>query len=331
MTQKRYPSSTEVARLAGVSQSAVSRTFTPGASVSKKTREKVMAAADELGFRPSLIPQIMLTNRSGFVAVVVGGLENPFYARVLETFATRLREAGKQILLVPIEHDYALDAVVARLSQYRVDAIVSALAVLSQDVARTLSAFRIPVVSFNTPVTAEWVSSVGSDNLEGGRQAAALLHESGATRFAFLAGAAESPASQERLAGFCEGLEARRLPQPLVVGEAYTYASGAASACALVEADETIDGIFCANDLIALGAIDTLRKAGRHVPDDAMVIGYDNIQAATWGAYDLTTFDQDVPALVDATLALTERMFESGGTPERLLVRPLLVRRRSAR
>ncbi len=119
MVSKRYPTSIEVARLAGVSQSAVSRTFTPGASVSARTREKVLAAAETLGFQPSLIPKIMLTDRSGLVALVVGGLENAFYARVVQSLAACLREAGNQIVLVPVDSDYTLDAVAARLAQYR--------------------------------------------------------------------------------------------------------------------------------------------------------------------------------------------------------------------
>ena len=331
LTQKRYPSSIEVARLAGVSQSAVSRAFTPGASVSQKTRAKVMAAADTLGFRPSLIPQIMLTNRSGIVAVVVGGLDNPFYGRVLETFATRLRETGKQILLVPVESDYALDAVVAKLSQYRVDAIVSALSVLSPQVASTLSAFRIPVVSFNTPVTAEWVGSVGSDNVEGGRQAAAHLHERGATRFAFLGGPAESPAQQERLKGFHDEVVRRGLPEPVLAGDRYTYASGGAAVAALIEAGNRFDAVFATNDLNAFGAIDTLRRLGWRVPVDVQVVGYDDTAAAGWDAYRLTSLDQDVPALVDAALDLVARISETGECLERVLVPPKLVMRNSTR
>lgn len=331
MVLKRYPTSVEVARLAGVSQSAVSRTFTPGASVSARTRDKVLAAAETLGFQPSLIPRIMLTDRSGLVALVVGGLENAFYARVVQIFAARLREAGNQIVLVPVDSDYTLDAVAARLAQYRVDAIVSALAVLSQDAAETLSASRIPVVSFNTPVTAERIGSVGSDNALGGRQAAALLHARGAHCPAFIAGPADSPASAERLAGFREGLRAAGLPEPRISGSAYTYEGGAAAATRL-HAEAPVDGVFCANDLCALGAIDALRRAGRRVPDEVRVIGYDDIPAAGWGGYDLTSFDQDVPALVEAALAMIARM--SGpetALGERVLIPPRLIERGSTR
>ncbi|MHC2105349.1 LacI family DNA-binding transcriptional regulator [Methylobacterium sp. CM6246] len=331
MVLKRYPTSVEVARLAGVSQSAVSRTFTPGASVSARTRDKVLAAAETLGFQPSLIPRIMLTDRSGLVALVVGGLENAFYARVVQIFAARLREAGNQIVLVPVDSDYTLDAVAARLAQYRVDAIVSALAVLSQDAAETLSASRIPVVSFNTPVTAERIGSVGSDNALGGRQAAALLHDRGVRHPAFLAGPADSPASAERLAGFRDGLRAAGLPEPHVAGSAYTY-EGGAEAAMRIRADAPFDGVFCANDLCALGAIDALRRAGRSVPDEVRVIGYDDIPAAGWSGYDLTSFDQDVPALVEAALAMIARM--SGpetALGERVLIPPRLIERGSTR
>ena len=331
MVSKRYPTSVEVARLAGVSQSAVSRTFTPGASVSARTRDKVLAAAETLGFQPSLIPRIMLTDRSGLVALVVGGLENAFYARVVQIFAARLREAGNQIVLVPVDSDYTLDAVAARLAQYRVDAIVSALAVLSQDAAETLSASRIPVVSFNTPVTAERIGSVGSDNALGGRQAAALLHDRGVRHPAFIAGPADSPASAERLAGFRDGLRAAGLPEPRVAGSAYTY-EGGAEAAMRIRADAPFDGVFCANDLCALGAIDALRRAGRRVPDEVRVIGYDDIPAAGWGGYDLTSFDQDVPALVEEALAMIARM--SGpetALGERVLIPPRLIERGSTR
>lgn len=328
MATKRYPSSIDVARRAGVSQSAVSRSFTPGASVSPETRAKVLAAAEVLGFRPSLIPQILLTDRSGLVALVSGGLENAFYARVLEAFAAALRARGQQILLVPAESDYALDAVVARLCQYRVDAIVSALAVLSQTVAETLSAFRVPVVSFNTPVIAPWVGAVGSDNLAGGRRAATLFSARGARVCAYLEGPGDSPASRERLTGYRTGLRAAGLSEPMVGQADYTYAGGAEAAARLVAATR-FDALFCCNDLCALGAIDALRRAGRRVPEDVLVAGYDDNPAAAWDAYGLTSFDQDVPELVAAALAEVERMGQGDPAGRRILVPPRLVERTS--
>lgn len=317
---KRYASSTDVARLAGVSQSAVSRSFTPGASVSAETRRKVMAAADALGFRPSIIPQIMLTNRSGLVAVIVGGLRNAFYGAVLERFATRLRDAGHQVLLVPVESDYSLDTVLEELRSYRVDAIVSGLAVLSQEVADALSAFRIPIVSCNTSVTSDWVASVDSDNRGAGRVAAEWLRRCGGTRFAFLAGPEESPASRDRLDGFRAGLAALGLDEPRVVIGDYSYDGGRAAAARLF-AEAPADAIFCANDLVALGAMDAIRKRlGLRIPEDVMVIGYDDIPSAAWDSYDLTTFDQDPEGLVVQALDLVREMGENGPARGRVRV-----------
>src|SRR5687767_2844679 len=147
---KRYASSTDVARLAGVSQSAVSRTYKPGGRVSPETRRKVLAAAEQLDYRPSLIPQIMLTHRSNLVAVVIGGLHNPFYSQLLENFTTKLQQTENQVLLVHADSGHAFDAIVPRLASYRVDAIVSGLSILSDSSAAELAKLRIPVISFNT-------------------------------------------------------------------------------------------------------------------------------------------------------------------------------------
>src|SRR5688572_22043800 len=124
MAQAKPPSSVDVARLAGVSQSAVSRTFTPGASVSPETKAKVMAAAEALNYRPNIIPRIMLKNRSNIVAVVVGSLSNPYHSKALQAFSGRLQQQGKQVMLVQTNFDRALDEVVGELASYRVDAVL---------------------------------------------------------------------------------------------------------------------------------------------------------------------------------------------------------------
>src|SRR3954447_14338880 len=177
---KKYASSTDVARLAGVSQSAVSRTYRPGASVSEETRRKVMAAAEQLDYRPSLIPRIMLTHRSNLVAIVIGGMYNPFYSAVLEGFTVKLQESGHQVLLVHVDSGHALDAVTPKLASYRVDAIVSALAALSNNGADAPATRRMPAVSFNTAVKNEWIPAVSCDNEGAGRAIAELFVARGA-------------------------------------------------------------------------------------------------------------------------------------------------------
>ena len=330
----RYASSTDVARLAGVSQSAVSRTYKPGASVSEATRRKVLAAAEELGYRPSLIPQIMLNHRSYLIAVVIGALYNPFYAGVLEEFTTRLQAIGHQVLLVHVDSGHTLDTAIPRLASYRVDAIVSALAILSPQAADELARLRIPVVTFNSPVKNQWVSSVSCDNEAAARTLADLMLDRGATRFAFITGPLKSPASEERLQGFRNRLLERGITVLHVAEADFRYEAGHAAALGLL-ADRTTapDAIFCANDLLALGAMDALRKTlGLRVPDDVMVAGFDDIPAASWLGYDLTTFVQDAPRMVEAALAIVAAA--SGPTPAgdiRVVIPATLVERGSTR
>ncbi|HEY5894755.1 MAG TPA: LacI family DNA-binding transcriptional regulator [Chthoniobacterales bacterium] len=302
---KKYASSTDVARLAGVSQSAVSRTYKPGGSVSEETRRKVLEAAEKLEYRPSMIPRIMLTHRSNLIAIVIGGMYNPFYATVLERLTAKLQETGHQVLLVHVESGHSLDAIIPRLASYRVDAIVSALAILSPKSADDLARLKIPVVSFNTPVKNEWVSSVSCDNANGARQVADLFIKLGGRSFGYIGGPSESPANQERLSGFRERLAERDITEVAVVGGDFRYEDGFEIAIEMFSRPNPPDAIFCANDLLAIGALDALRKkVGLRVPEDVLVAGFDDIPEASWTAYDLTTLVQDAPRMVDEALRI---------------------------
>lgn len=294
----RYVSSTDVARRAGVSQSSVSRTFRGGTGVSEDVREKVLAAAQALGYRPSLIPQIMREHRSYLVAVVVGGLYNPFYGRVLEAFARRLQAVGNQILLVHVDSGYSLDEAIPKLASYRVDAVVSALAVLSEAAAGALAGLRVPVVAFNTEVKNEWVSTISAANREAGAAIADLFIDRGASVFGFVTGPTESPASRDRLTGFRDQLRARGFPEPQVAAGNFRYEGGVTAIRHMAATGPLPEAIFCANDLTAIGAMDALRATGARVPDDVMVAGFDGIPEAAWSTCDLTTFEQDVEAMV---------------------------------
>ena len=177
---RRYPSSTDVARAAGVSQSAVSRAFSEGKSVSEETSRKVFEAAKKLGYSPNFIPRILLKHRSHLVAVAISGTSNPFYALALEEFTKGLQKTGHQVLLVQVDSDHALDGIVPKLASYRVDAIVSALPVSQQGGRACVRQVRIPTISFNTPVKNRWVTSVCSDSAGGAGAVADLLVMRGA-------------------------------------------------------------------------------------------------------------------------------------------------------
>ena len=327
---RRYHSSTDVARLAGVSQSAVSRAFSEGKSISEETSRKVFEAAKKLGYSPNFIPRILLKHRSQLVAVVISGTGNPFYAMALEEFTKALQKASYQVLLVQIDSDHSLDGVVPRLESYRVDAVVSALPVLSLGAAEAFARIRIPTISFNTPVNNNWVTSVCSDSLGGASAIADLFVQRGARSFAFITGSEGSYASNERLRGYKSRLGKLGFPSVAIASGDYLYSGGFNAILELKDRGSIPDAIFCANDLMAIGALDALRRAvGLRVPQDVLVAGFDNVPEASWGAYDLTTVIQDGPLMVAEAMKILESMMRSssstGGTrrviPSKLIER----------
>lgn len=309
---RRYPSSSDVARLAGVSQSAVSRAFSEGKSISPETSRKVFAAAKKLGYSPNFIVRILLKHRSHLVAIVINGTDNPFYAMALEEFTRGLQHAGYHALLVHVARHHALDGVVPRLASYRVDAIVSALPVLSLETARAFAHFRIPTVSFNTAIKTRWVTSVCCDNAGGAAGIADVFVRRGARSFAFVAGSQSSHASDERLRGYRERLAHHGFSRVETAAGDYRYEGGRDAVLALRARGTLPEAIFCANDLMAMGALDALRReVGLRVPEDVLIAGFDDVPEATWRAYRLTTVVQDVPAMVAQALSILQSMVSS--------------------
>lgn len=312
---RRYPSSTDVARLAGVSQSAVSRVFSEGKSVSDETRGKVLKAAKKLGYSPNFIPRILLNHRSQLVAVVISGTANPFYALALEEFTKALQKTGHQVLLIHIDSDHALDGVLPKLSSYRVDAVVSALPVLSEDAAQALARIKIPTMSFNTPVNNRWITSVCADNAGGAEAIADLFVARGARSFGYISGSVGSYASKERLRGYRTRLRQHGFGQIETITGDYRYDGGYRAILALKQRGPMPEAIFCGNDLMALGAIDALKYALRlAIPGDVLVAGFDDVPEASWKSYSLTTIVQDCKLMVADAMTVLQSMMSSGNS-----------------
>ncbi len=201
--------SQDVAKRAGVSQSAVSRVFTPGASASKGTVEKVRHAALELGYRPNVLARSLITGRSRIIGLVVAYLENQFYPEAVERLSVALQAKGYHVLVfmaAPTVGD--VDAVMQEILDYQVDGIVLASVSMSSSLASQCAAFGIPVVLFNRDQDDDRLSSVTTDNRAGGRALAEHLTGLGHNRIAYLAGFEGASTQRDREAGFREGLAA---------------------------------------------------------------------------------------------------------------------------
>nr|WP_275399313.1 LacI family DNA-binding transcriptional regulator [Novacetimonas maltaceti] len=326
----------DVARAAGVSQSAVSRAFSPGSSISARTKQKVLAAAASLGYRPNRIPAIMLSGRSFMVGVVIGGLENPFYATALERLATALRESGLQVLLMHVDDALTLDSALDRLVSYRIDAIVTSLAIGSKAVVQALSQLRLPVVCFNSSHVGPWISTVNSNNHGAGLVAARLLGRHGMQRPLWLAGPSRNSASRARGRGFCQGVRDTGIPSARLVRVQGndTYDSGYDAIARLQKQGIRPDAIFSSNDMMACGAIDALRECmGLHCPHDVAIMGYDNIPQAAWRSYDLTSFDQQTDQMVARAMQLLDEALgtQDGPVSRTCIVDAQLIERGSTR
>lgn len=307
----------EVARLAGVSTSAVSRTFTPGASVAEKTRARVLEAARKLGYRPNAIARTLSTRKSRIIAVVVSYLQNQFYPTIIEKLSQSLQAHGYHLLLF-ISNDAAatdddIDSLLLDILQYQVDGIVLASAMLSSSLAAHCHAASIPVVLFNRVSAVKDVSTVVSDNVEGGRLAARLLLRSGAQRIGFIAGLEDSSTSQERERGFVDELARHGRPLFARGTGQYDFEAAAAVTRELFSRDEKPDALFVGNDHMAFAVLDALRnELGLAVPEDVQVVGFDNVPQAAWGGYQLTTIEQNADLMTQATVSILLERISSG-------------------
>ncbi len=326
--------SIDVARLAGVSQSAVSRAFTPGASVSKRTVEKVQKAAKELGYRPNALARGLITGRTRMIGLVVAYLDNQFYPVALEHLSNALQARGYHVLVFMAGNaDKGVAEVMQELLDYQVDGIVTASVAMTNDLTARCEAAGIPVVMFNRGQSDPRLSEVTSDNYAGGRTAARFLAAGGHRRIAHIAGWQGSSTGRDRAEGFRAGLAAAGQNPCAVVDGEYSRDTAAAVARQLFASGNRPDAVFVGNDHMAFAVLDTLRfELGLSVPGDVSVVGYDDVPLAAWPAYDLTTVRQPVRRMVDATVStLLARIEEGDLAPHKIRIESPLIIRGSAR
>lgn len=329
--------SLQVAQKAGVSQSAVSRVFTPGASVSQKTIAKVRSAAAELGYRPNVLARAMVSGKSRIIGLVVAYLDNYFYPEALEILSNSLQERGYHVLVFMASQTAGnIDGVVEEILDYQVDGIVTASVAMSSDLSQRCRQAGVPVVHFNRSEDNDGVSSITSNNFQGGRDLAKFLVAGGHTKIAYIAGWEGASTQRDREAGFRTGLA--ECGQELFARQVGDFdvdrARAAANAMFNVPAHDRPDAVFVANDHMAFAAMDELRFGlGLRIPEDVSVVGFDDVPPSAWRAYDLTTMRQRANLMVHETV---ETLIAHIETPDTAHTRTIsipapLVIRRSAR
>jgi DNA-binding LacI/PurR family transcriptional regulator len=322
----------DVARAAGVSQSAVSRCFKPGASVAPATRARILAAARALGYQPNAIARGLITRRSNLVAVLISNLTNLYYPEVLAELTRRLGHRGARVLLFALAAESEVDAALDQVWRYRVDGIIAA-ARLTPDQVDAVDTRGIPLVLYNRIGEGAAVSSVCCDSVAGENELVGRLLAAGHRCFGIVSGPDDSYVSRERVAAAAACIRAAGL-EPVIVPGAFDYASGADGLRQLMaETGGALDALVAANDLMAVGAMDAARDVfGLDVPGRLSIVGFDGVGPAGWASYRLTTVRQPVRRMTEAAVQmLMERIEEPGLPAERRLFAGELLRGCSAR
>lgn len=334
--------SMDVARAAGVSQSAVSRVFTPGASVSNAMRERVQSAANQLGYRPNALARSLITGQSRIIGLVLAYVENQFYPVVLEQLSRALQAEGYHILVFFASNaGENIDHVLEEILDYQVDGMVMASTSMSFELAGRCQEAGVPVVLFNRRQANEQLSYVTSDNVAGGRKLAEFLLAGEHQRIAHIAGWEGAATAVDREQGFRSGLAAAGVE--LFARDAGNFNHEDArlatlrlftgSHSALRAERDRPDAVFVANDHMAFAVLDTLRyELGLRIPDDVSIVSYDDVPMAAWPSFGLTTVRQPTNRMVSATVeALRARVEEGDEALRKVAIDGPLIVRSSAR
>lgn len=323
----------EVAERAGVSRSAVSRTFTDGASVSAKTRAKVEKAANELGYAPNALASSLTTGRTKLIGLIANNFHNPLILEVFDLFTQGLQDRGLRPLLVNLSGATDPAASLRMLRQYSVDGVIVASSTLPSSFAKAIKSAGLPVVhAFGRNSLSSDVHIVGIDNVACGRMAAEALIQRGYTRVGFLGGPKAATSTQDRAAGFLSAFEDHsEIVASISYASDYTFDAGRAEMQGLL-ATNPAQAYFCGDDLLAVGALSAIQDAGLSVPGDIGLIGLNDMEMSRWQNIGLTTIRQPVAAIIDAAIELVVATIEDPDRPpENRLFPASVIERRTLR
>lgn len=306
----------EVAERAGVSRSAVSRTFTSGASVSRRMRERVENAAKELGYHPNALASSLTTGRTKLIGLVSNNFHNPFFLEVFDLFTRGLQDRGLRPLLVNLSDEIDPENSVRMLKSYSVDGVIVASSTLPPGFALAFRKAGVPVVhSFGRYAGSPEVDVIGIDNIACGRMAAQALLQRGYRKIAFMGGPEAATSTQDRLKGFAGELKAH--PDHAWThsfAADYTFDAGRHEMLRLLDQGPA-EAYFCGDDVLSIGALSAISEAGLSVPNDIGIIGLNDMAMAGWESVNLTTIHQPIDGIINASIEKVMAVLDSPDTP----------------
>lgn len=326
----RKVTSFDVARHAGVSRAAVSRAFTPDASVSAETREKVHKSAKELGYRVNYLARSLINQRSDLVGVVAAGMDNPFRSTQIDQIAQTLLQRNFRPILLPTDSIRDPAHVIDQLLHYNVSGVIVTSDAPPTSLCEECAADGVPIVLINKGNEIPHVDRVISDNEQAGKLAATTLIEGGSKRPFVMCTQTLSFTARQRRKAFVAQCEALDVECETITVEINDYKNGFAHAEELVR--QKADAVFCINDYMTCGVVDRLaREFSMQAPQDIRIIGHDDIPQASWAAYELTTIRQPCDLQAKQAIDLLVSRMSDPEMTARVEYTPVsLVRRRTA-
>ncbi|WP_328321725.1 LacI family transcriptional regulator [Kribbella sp. NBC_00382] len=327
----RRPTLHAVAARAGVSKSSVSRVINGEPTVAPEIRQIVMAAVTELGYVPNGAARNLVTQKTNTIAIIVSdppaGLvsDDPMFAMVVRAASRALEAAGKQVSLALAGSAESRSRVEQYLAAGHVDGAMLVSMDGSDPLPAVLARTGLPVVSHGRLATPGLMPYVDNDNVGGATKAVQHLLDQGRQRIATISGPLDMQAAQERLNAYRQSLQDSDRRSIVALGD-FTRISGADAMRQLLQDDPHLDAVFAANDLMAIGALRTLREAGRRVPDDVAVVGFDDIEAALYTAPPLTTVRSPMGEQAASTVRLLLDLLANGSADSVILPTELILR-----
>jgi DNA-binding LacI/PurR family transcriptional regulator len=327
----------EVAALAGVSRATVSRVVNGSSKVSERVRTAVGRAVEELGYVPNRAARSLVTRRTDTLALVVVEptslfFSDPFFAGTIRGIGSELGDSRYQLVLLMAQTRTEL----GRVEHYLLNGHADGALIMSlrgrDPLPQRLIAGGVCTVLAGRPLAGADVGYVAADTVGGGRDAAAYLIRQGRRRVAAIAGPADTVPGADRLTGYEKALAeaGMRTDKSLIEAGDFTRESGVRAMSALLARQPDLDAVFAASDLLALGALDVLRRTGRRVPEDVAVVGFDDSELARSAEPPLTTVRQPMEEIGREMVRLMLAQLDHGAPPGGVVLATELVVRRSA-
>jgi DNA-binding LacI/PurR family transcriptional regulator len=321
----------DIAKVAGVSPSTVSRALSDHPRISLETKERIRRLATEMGYSPSAVARSLVTQRTSIIGLAMAWVSDPLLAQVVRGIEDTALEHGYTVILSSFygEPDREKE-VLSTFRERRVDGIIIKSSCLDTYPHSLLSQFGLPIVLINRP---EYIYSVSTNNLHGGRLATEYLLDLGHSRIGYIAAEIGRRTNLDRLKAYKEALQERGIAfDPTLVAMGDGYARGGKEAmCRLLTLPSPPTAVFCYNDLTAIGAALAVREAGLQVPGDISLVGFDDIELTTYCHPPLTTVRQPAYKLGHRAMKMVLALMVDGQEATSVMLEGELVVRQSCR